>query len=1267
MTNNSSKADLLAILKQLPISILHKKIWSAKLDREGGIQEFECYLSDCNYKINLAKSSLITYPDNLPVSQNIELIKMQILANQVLIICGETGSGKTTQLPKLLFEMGFANYGTIGHTQPRRIAARSIAKRVSEELSNQELVGYKIRFHDKTSSKTAIKLMTDGVLLQEIQNDKYLLKYSALIIDEAHERSLNIDFILGYLKSILFKRPDLKLIITSATIDNQKIANFFNNVKVIEIPGKVYPVDIIYQDIDELTDLNNAIYQAISSYLEIGFGNILVFMPGEREIKDCVNFLRKTKLNIHEILPFFSRQTESEQSLIFNESGKLKIIVTTNIAETSLTIPGVQFVIDSGLAKVKRYSIRSRVEQLQVEKISKSSIIQRTGRAGRVSHGLCVRLFSEVDFNLRPQYTDPEILRSNLANVILKLLVFKLGRPNDFPFLDQPSEKSFNDGFKILYQLGAIDENNQITKLGLEIAKIPIDANLARMIVAANKSSLSEVLIITSFLSIVDPREVPIEYKTQALEKQEIWLDKKSDFLTILNLWAWYKDELIHSKSRKKSLEKFRSHFLSANRLREWSELHSQLKELVLSMSYLENSDAATYELIHKAILTGLLNNIGQKDVVENFYLGTNSKKFLIHPNSKIDKAKWICSGTLMQTAKLYARINAAIDPIWLVPLTKHLVKYTYDCEAWDRKRGEVTARQNSILYGLLIYQIKVPLALTNHILAREIFIREALVLENINITFAFLKHNNQVIQQLEDLEDKFRSHFIILEDELFKFYDGKLPLEIFDVKTLEAWLKIPENIHKLDITYDEFIKLFMVDNSSFSLYPDTLSLNNEVINLTYIFDKERLDDGVTAEILLNQLNNLDEEVFSWLVPGLIRDKVSYIVKSLPKAIRVQINPLNEFITNFLHLDRQEIGFSKLLADYIAKIINHKILVKQIEEIDLPAYLKFHFKIIDNNQILLVSDNLKDLKLKLASHMNQLISDLNNDEDLHDIREWSDDLNDLLQEVKLQHKNGKIKGYKSLVIKDNLINLTKVNSLDIAKTNTKIALRKLIRYKFANLIKYLEQKQYYQFRQSSLLLSNIYNREDLLSDSIDYLVRNSIDLSTIPKTSNEFQQLVNLSQIKLSDEVPNFGKTMFEIAKFYNQVQNKIIDHPLFQIIELQLDDLIFPGFLKYINSENLVHIPRYLKAILIRCDKYWDNKVRDMQLEEEVSQVYNVWYEFVDLHESQSKKLPQSVYSFKYKIEELRVSLFAQELKTPFSVSSKRLFKELSLFEEQY
>ncbi len=1149
----------------------------------------------------------ITYPDNLPISQEIQQLKAAVLNNQVNIICSETGSGKSTQLPKMLLELGLADNRLIGHTQPRRIAAKTLAHRIGQELNNTALVAYKIRFHDKVTPLTKIKLMTDGILLQEIEKDPLLKKYNAIIIDEAHERSLNIDFILGYLKTILLKRPDLKIIITSATIDNKKLSKFFNDAPIINISGKTYPVDVLYQAPtmvdDEVVDLNQAIYRSIVSLFAIELGNVLVFLPGEREIKECINFLRRSTLHNYQILALFSRQNEKEQSEIFKLDGKVKIIITTNVAETSLTIPGIRYVIDSGLARVNRYNPRLKVEQLLVENVAKSNLAQRAGRAGRTSYGICVRLFDEDELHTRNEFADPEIIRSNLANVILKLITLKLGDPTQFPFLDSPDNKVFSDGFKTLFQLGAIDINNKITPLGISIAKIPLDCNLACMLVnSAKLGVMHELLIIVSFLAIVDPRQYPLEYQQQALQKYQLWLDKRSDFISILNLWLWTQDSFLHKKSRKKLIEECHANFLSYNHLREWIELYKQLKELMSNLGFkgqtegLGDVSLLKYEQIHRALLSGLINNIGQKDLVENFYLGTNAKKFILHPSSQISKSKWVVSANLVYTSRLYARSNAYIEPKWLVAITKHLVKYTYSDAFWDKKRGEVVAMQSTILYGLTIERKKVSYSRIDPISAQEIFIRQGLVAKELKTIYPFIEHNQNIVKQIDELEDKLRFSLIIVEEELFNFYMKQLPPGICDIRSFEAWYK--ENSTKMKLDLETFIQLFNLDNlnnENINQYPDSMDICGKQVILKYTFNPDSSDDGVTALIQQADLSLINPNIFTWLVPGLIRDKVTYVIKLLPKNIRVQLNPLNESVTKFLEYYDSEQDIFRVLVDYIDKILRIKLDLHYFNALTLPSHLVCHFQVYDKGKLVVKGNNLNEIKQQL-----------------------------------------------------------------LPKSNIKQVIFNNIKHHLQPQIKYIEQKKFLHFNETCLYLSDIYTKDRLLTDAITHLLRYSIQIPDSNIADNELESFVNQSRINLSTYSGEFGIILHDIAKLYQKVKLAIMNHPLNEIILLQLDDLVYTEFLRYTNSSHLSQIPRYLKAILIRLEKYGNNPKRDQEYEYEIEEIYTAWYNYIDKLENGNIEIPNTVYWFKYKIEELRVSKFAQELGTALPVSSKRLWSEL-------
>lgn len=1234
------------------------------------INNIEKELANLSIRRQLIAATKINYPLELPVSGEVATIKDMLAKNQVIIVSGETGSGKTTQLPKVMLECGYGNNGLIGHTQPRRIAAKSLASRISEELgckdSQHNLVGYKMRFHDRTSTATTIKLMTDGILLQEIQTDRLLLQYSALIIDEVHERSLNIDFILGYLRELLPRRPDLKIIITSATSENDKLSKFLHDAPILNVSGKTYPVDIIYQprgEEDDDADLNSAIYSSICAALEVERGNGLVFLPGEHEIKTCLAFLRKTELKHYELLPLYSRQNNEEQSRIFAANGRIKIILATNIAETSLTIPGIRFVIDLGVARVKRYSLRNRVEQLQIENISQASSRQRAGRAGRVSHGLCVRLFSESDFNLRRQFTEPELLRSNLANVILKMLSLNLGDPDKFQFLDKPEMKHFNDGFRTLYQVQALDEDNRITPLGRKLAQIPIDVQLGRILLAAGEkfACLNEGLIIVAFLAIQDPREFPLEQQQLTKERHALWADKQSDFIQILNLWRWYHEQLIHKKSNKKLLEICHKQFVSLLRLREWHELHRQLKEILLGMGYRENSKPADYERLHRAILSGFVVNIGQKDLVENYYLGVNGRKFLLHPSLQVDNAKWMVAASLVETSRLYARHCAAVEPQWLDGTADHLYKFTYSNEHWSKKRGEVTATKSSLLYGLLIHQQNISYGRINPVEAQELFIRHGLVANQLNSRYGFIDHNLRVIREIEKLEDKLRTSLGMIDDEIFDFYQNKLPPDVIDVPSLEQFIKNGDSL--LRINQQEFIAGLTASHEQLNLYPDFLRINDQKIRLKYIFDHHSPEDGLIVQIELHQLSLIESEYFSWLVPGMIRDKVAFLIKALPKGQRLQFNPLQDSITLFLEHCGSQGNFLQKFMIFSEQEKQLKLNYTDLIKIEFPVSLRAHFRIVEQHKTIAGGDDLDQLKLELAPRLDKIVIKHSTDTQIKNITGYIPELSQLLNEVKLG-VGGKLTGYQSFIVeKDRSVTLGVVSELIKARKSTFAGWNQLLKLQLKEQYKYFLSKKISGFNEISLALREEYNSEQLSSAIADYIFKVAIGKvlgDRLLYSVEEFTELISQAGKEISVIGIEIAKVLLNTSRLYSQIKKRLGGHDLEEILLQQLDDLIFPDFLNYVSWSFLQNYPRYLQAILIRLDKYSNNRDRDRRLDDEINLVYNKWYNYVDELESKHKIITRDLYDFKYKIEELRISLFAQEIRTLYPVSAKRLLGEL-------
>ncbi|HEV7930586.1 MAG TPA: ATP-dependent RNA helicase HrpA, partial [Nitrosospira sp.] len=920
--------------------------------------------STADFNSRLANLPKPVYPEDLPVVGRREEIARAIRENQVVIVCGETGSGKTTQLPKICLELGRGVAGMIGHTQPRRIAARTVAARIASELNSPlgHAVGYKIRFSDNVSAGTYIKLMTDGILLAETQGDPSLLAYDTLIIDEAHERSLNIDFLLGYLKQLLPKRPELKLIVTSATINAQRFSTHFYDAPVVEVSGRMYPVEVRYrppffplssavarreeeagrnkgrapdQDQNERDegDIEQAILDAVDETIRCGPGDVLMFLPGEREIRETAEALRKhafggPAMGAHggaEILPLFARLSVAEQERVFKPGGSSlrRIVLATNVAETSLTVPGIRYVIDTGLARLNRYSYRNKVEQLQVEKISRASANQRAGRCGRVMSGVCIRLYAEEDYLARPEFTDPEILRSSLAAVILRMKSLKIGAVENFPFLDPPLPRMVADGYQLLAELGAVDEANALTSIGWRMARFPIDPKIARMILAAKEENcLSEVLIIASALSVQDPRDRPFERQEAADRAHQRFQDERSDFLGYLKLWEFFDELLKHKKSKRKLIAHCQENFLSHRRMREWREVHGQLHTLVAEFGLRPNEIPATYDEIHRALLAGLLGNIGFKTEEGGEYLGARGIKFSIFPGSVLKKAKpkWVVAAELTETAKLYGRVAAKIDPLWVEKIGGKLCKKHYFDPHWEKSSAQVSAFERVTLYGLTVMpKRRVYYGNINPGEGREIFIRAALVAGEYATQAPFFRHNRDLIADVAALEHKTRRPDVLVgEERIFEFYDALVPQGICSGAAFEKWRRQSERESPclLYLTREHLMR-HGAENVTEARFPDSVAADGTSLPLAYRFEPGHVLDGVTLTVPLPLLNKLDAARFDSLVPGLIREKIAWYLKALPKQIRRHVIPIPDFVTRFLEsLESAEMRSSPVSVPY---------------------------------------------------------------------------------------------------------------------------------------------------------------------------------------------------------------------------------------------------------------------------------------------------------------------------------------------------------------
>ncbi len=1272
--------------------------------------------SQTKYAARLANLPKPEYPLELPVSGKKDDIAKAIAHNQVVIVCGETGSGKTTQLPKICLELGRGVSGLIGHTQPRRIAARSVASRIAQELNSPlgEVVGYKVRFNDKLSESSYIKLMTDGILLAETQGDKFLNAYDTIIIDEAHERSLNIDFLLGYLKQLLPKRPDLKIIVTSATIDADRFSQHFNGAPVIEVSGRTYPVEIRYRplgkagfrakeiaetdnaqfDVDDETifgiarkaktearwleeddeeeAIEEAIMDAADDLLRQGDGDILVFLPGEREIRDVADHLRKyqgrsAKLKHIEVLPLFARLSIEDQQKIFKSHSSRRIVLATNVAETSLTVPGIKYVIDAGLARVNRYSPRAKVEQLQIEKISQAAAKQRAGRCGRVSNGICVRLYSELDFEGRPEFTEPEILRSSLASVILRMAALRLGDVVDFPFIEAPSSRLVADGYLLLQELGAVDAQRRITETGLQLARLPLDPRVGRMILAAKREGcLNEILIIASVLSIQDPRERPMDKREAADQAHAKFAGEGSDFMSYLKLWDFFDNALKTKKSNKDLLNQCHSNFLSFLRLKEWRELHGQIKQITDEMEFKLNEKEASYEQIHKALLAGLLGNIGFKDGDSDSYAGARGIRFHIAPGSTLKKTrpKWVIAAELVDTTKLYARCVAKIEPDWIEPLARGLTESHYSDPRWDRKMGMVNAWERVSLYGLtIIPKRRVHYGPINPVESREIFIREALANGEFDTRAPFFIANERLIAEVEELEHKARRQDVLVDEhQLFAFYDSKLPADIFNAASFEKWREEAEKAQPklLYLTRNDLMR-HGADAITEVQFPEKMVLDGVEIPLKYRFEPGHALDGVTATIPLALLNQLNPVQTEWLVPGMLREKLTYLIKALPKAFRRVCVPVPEFVTQFLHDNAIGVGSLKeILAAHIQRVTTLKIDMDDWSEV-APQHLLMNFSVVDDaGRELAMGRDWNALKKQLGSAAQLTFRNTSPDIEKTGLKQW--DFGDLPQTLSFERDGLKVTGYPAL--EDNIDNVA-VRLFDTeneAQINHRKGVSRLMRLELKEQMKQLE-KSLPNFNQYALQLRNIMSPDDLREDMLTAIAdRAFIGEDDLPYTNADFMKLKQRARTRLPAVTQALVRIVQAIAGEYQLLTAQQAKMPatvnrLKRDVEQQIQLLVHPHTFSQTPWEYLQHIPRYLKALRLRIEKQPANPDRDGKNAASVGLLWKNWTDEME-KQRQLDKLTPELLNFRWLVEELRVSLFAQELKTPFPVSIKRLEK---------
>jgi ATP-dependent helicase HrpA len=1232
-----------------------------------------------------------TFPEELPISDRREEIAAAIERHQVVILCGETGSGKSTQLPKICLSLGRGIAARIGHTQPRRIAARSLAARISSELGRElgTAVGYKMRFSDHVAPQTHIKLMTDGILLAEIQQDRFLNEYDTLIIDEAHERSLNIDFLLGYLKQLLPKRPDLKLIITSATIDPERFSRFFDQAPILEVSGRTYPVEVRYRELEEEAEgpndpLPQGILNAVDELSGVDRGDILVFLSGEREIRETAEALRKHRMHQTEVLPLYARLGTAEQARVFKPHGGRRIILATNVAETSLTVPGIRYVIDTGLARISRYSHRTQVQRLPIERISQASADQRKGRCGRVSAGICIRLYSEEDFQSRPDHTEPEIQRTNLAAIILQMKLLGFGEIGDFPFIDPPDRRLIKDGYRLLEELGAVGGDRRITRLGRQLARLPVDPRIARMLwAAAHGVCLREVMVIAAALSIQDPRERPLDKQQAADEAHREFRHEASDFMGYWLLWQYLEEQrhhLSHSKFRKLCQQRF----LSWNRVREWRDIHQQLRTQMHEAGFRDNETDASYEEIHRALLTGLLSNIGLRGK-EKEYQGARNSRFWLFPGSQLFKSapKWVMAAERVETGKQYARIAAGIQPEWIEAAAGHLIRHSYSEPHWERRAAQVAAYEKTTLYGITLNpRRRVNYGPIEPTEAREIFIRFALVEGDFRTRAPFFRHNRELIEHLQHLEHKARRQDILVDEEaIYGFYDARIPEGIYSGAGFEQWLKKESRSQpKLLHMRESDLMRREAGEVTDELFPDDMEVEGALLPLEYRLKPGESMDGITLGVPLAIINQVSEARTGWLVPGLLREKVIALLRGLPKQLRRSFVPVPEYADACLKALRpSDRPLTQALAEELKRLTGVHIPEDAWQLDGLPDHLRMNYRVVnEEGKTLAEGRDLIELKQRYgakaeASFRRLPASGFERDA----IKQW--DFGALPEEVPLQRGGVQLKGFPALIDQGDSVALRVVDSRAKAEHLMRAGLRRLIMLKLAKEMRYLRRNlpdlkgMRLQYAKASAAPqgSGVDARLDLEDELMALIVdRTFLEGQPPLRDGDAFAARIAAEKGRLPGVANETCELVATVLAAYQQMRKALAGPtppnwlPMIADMKEQLELLVFQGFLQQTPWQALQQLPRYLKAIALRREKLGHAAGRDLQQMREMQPLYQQWQEKA-LRLRQEAGVDVRIEELRWAFEELRVSLFAQELKTAYPISLKRLekrWKELGL-----
>jgi ATP-dependent helicase HrpA len=1296
-----STPDLTQRLAELPSADqrrLRKRLDGTRRIRDAGhrqtvVARIEADVTAAEQRLakRLAAVPAVTYPADLPVSRRRDDILAAIRDHQVVVVAGETGSGKTTQLPKMCLELGRGVRGAIGHTQPRRIAARTVAERIAEELAVPlgGAVGYQVRFTDQASEETLVKVMTDGILLAELQTDRMLSRYDTIIIDEAHERSLNVDFLLGYLKQLLPRRPDLKVIITSATIDPERFAEHFGGAPIVEVSGRTYPVEVRYrpllddgpgdeEDDDESAeprDQIEAICEAVDELTLEGPGDILVFLSGEREIRDTADALHRRKLRNTEVLPLYARLSAAEQHRVFQPHPGRRVVLATNVAETSLTVPGIRYVIDPGTARISRYSQRLKVQRLPIEPVSQASANQRKGRCGRTSEGICIRLYSEQDFASRPEFTDPEILRTNLASVILQMASLGLGDLAAFPFVDPPDRRTVADGVKLLEELGAFDADGRLTPLGRKLAQLPVDPRLARMVIEADTAGVvPEVLVVAAALSIQDPRERPADKQQAADEKHARFADKESDFASYLNLWRYLREQQ-NERSSSGFRRMCRAEFLNYLRVREWQDVHAQLRQVARTLGIESRAKELPAETdgdkLHAALLSGLLSHLGVKEGDRNEYLGARGAKFAIFPGSALARKppRWVMAAELVETSRLWGRVAAKVEPEWAERLAGHLVKRSYSEPHWEKKQAAVVAYERVTLYGLpIVARRKVNFGRIDPVTSRDLFIRHALVEGDWQTHHAFFAANRALLGEVEELEHRARRRDILVDDEtLYAFYDVRIPADVVSGRHFDAWWKTARRENPELLTFDLAL---LVNEGRGGLdpadYPDTWRLDGLDLPLSYQFEPGDAADGVTVEVPVALLNRLDPDDLSWQVPGLRRDVVIALIRALPKAVRTHFVPVPDHADAVLpHLRPGSGALIDALAAALRRLTGVVVPRDAWQPGALPEHLRMNVRVVgEDGATLGEGRDVAALRARLAPAVRQTISRAAAGIERRGLVTW--DLGTLPRRVPQDRGGFTVDVFPALADEGDSVAVRVFETEAEQRLAMRAGTRRLLLLGLPNPAKYLAGRL---DNQAKLALSRNPHRSvtDLLDDCAGAAVDQLVDAAGGPAWDAEgFAKLRDAVRADLVPTVEAVVQHVRAVLATAYDVERRVsgaADPRLLGVltdIRAQLGRLIHPHhFVTATGWRQLPHLPRYLKAIVHRLDRLPGNLTRDQQLTRSVQEI-QAEYDELRAEHPVGGPADEGLTAIRWMIEELRVNYFAQALGTAYPVSDKRIFRAL-------